>query len=131
MNDLFQKNKHIYTNNDIIAYAIFFHGNDVFFWIAVTSSPTKFSFNGKNVITYVISPEKISTNRNWAVLRHKFVWKKNHFWKMSIQNHLNFLEVLYKKKEKIPIDIFIDEIDVDSYFFHNFLRNSPTIKKSL
>ena len=28
---------------------------------------------------------------------------------------------VYKKKEKNPIDFFIDEIDVDSYFFHNFL----------
>ena len=25
------------------------------------------------------------------------------------------------KKEKIPIDFFIDRIDVDSYVFHNFL----------
>ena len=34
--------------------------------------------------------------------------------------HLNFLELLYKKKENIPCDFLIDEIDVDSYFFHNF-----------
>ena len=34
---------------------------------------------------------------------------------------MNFLELLYKKKEKIPCDFLIDEIDVDSYFFHNFL----------
>ena len=34
---------------------------------------------------------------------------------------MSFLELLYKKKEKIPIDFLIDEIDVDSYFFHNFL----------
>ena len=40
---------------------------------------------------------------------------------MSIKKHLSFLELLYKKKEKIPIDFLIDEIDVDSYFFHNFL----------
>ena len=40
---------------------------------------------------------------------------------MSIKKHLNFLELLYKKKEKIPIDFLIDEIDVESYFFHNFL----------
>ena len=40
---------------------------------------------------------------------------------MSIKKHLSFLELLYKKKEKIPIDCLIDEIDVDSYFFHNFL----------
>ena len=40
---------------------------------------------------------------------------------MSINKHLNFLELLYKKKEKIPCDFLFDEIDVDSYFFHNFL----------
>ena len=40
---------------------------------------------------------------------------------MSIKKHLSFLELLYKKKEKIPIDFLIDEIDGDSYFFHNFL----------
>ena len=40
---------------------------------------------------------------------------------MSIKKHLNFLELLYKKKEIIPCDFLIDEIDVDSYFFHNFL----------
>ena len=34
---------------------------------------------------------------------------------------MSFLELLYKKKEKIPIDFLIDEIDVDSHFFHNFL----------
>ena len=39
---------------------------------------------------------------------------------MSIKKHLNFLELLYKKKN-IPCDFLIDEIDVDSYFFHNFL----------
>ena len=39
---------------------------------------------------------------------------------MSIKKHLNFLELLYKKKN-IPCYFFIDEIDVDSYFFHNFL----------
>ena len=40
---------------------------------------------------------------------------------MSIKKHLNFLQLLYKKKENIPCDFLIDEIDVDSYFFHNFL----------
>ena len=40
---------------------------------------------------------------------------------MSIKKHLSFLELLYKKKEKNPIDFLIDEIDVGSYFFHNFL----------
>ena len=39
---------------------------------------------------------------------------------MSIKKHLNLLELLYKKKENIPCDFLIDEIDVDSYFFHNF-----------
>ena len=34
---------------------------------------------------------------------------------------MNFLELLYRKKENIPCDFLIDEIDVDSYFFHNFL----------
>ena len=36
---------------------------------------------------------------------------------MSIEKHLSFLELLYKKKEKIPIDFLIVEIDVDSFFF--------------
>ena len=40
---------------------------------------------------------------------------------MSIKKHLNFLEFFYKKKENIPCDFLFDEIDVDSYFFHNFL----------
>ena len=40
---------------------------------------------------------------------------------MSIKKHLSFVELLYKKKEKIRIDFLIDEIDNDSYFFHNFL----------
>ena len=40
---------------------------------------------------------------------------------MLIKKHLKFLELLYKKKENIPCDFLIDEIDVDSYFFHNFL----------
>ena len=40
---------------------------------------------------------------------------------MSIKNHLNFFELLYKKKSNISCDFLIDELDVDSYFFHNFL----------
>ena len=40
---------------------------------------------------------------------------------MSIKKQLNFLALLYKKKENIPCEFLIDEIDVDSYFFHNFL----------
>ena len=40
---------------------------------------------------------------------------------MSIKKHLNFFELLFKKKENIPCDFLNDEIDVDSYFFHNFL----------
>ena len=40
---------------------------------------------------------------------------------MSIKKHLSFLELLYKKKKKIPINFLIDEIDVESYFFQNFL----------
>ena len=35
---------------------------------------------------------------------------------MSIKKHLNFLESLY-----IPLNFLIDEIDVDFYFFNNFL----------
>ena len=30
---------------------------------------------------------------------------------------MNFVELLYKKKEKIAIDFLIDEIDVDFNFF--------------
>ena len=40
---------------------------------------------------------------------------------MSIKKLLNFLELFCKKKENIPCDFLIDEIDVDSYFFHKFL----------
>ena len=40
---------------------------------------------------------------------------------MSIKKNLNFLEFFTRKKEKIPIDFLIDEIDVDSYFFNSFL----------
>ena len=40
---------------------------------------------------------------------------------MSIKKRLNFLKLFYMKKEKIPIDFLIDEIGVESYFFHNFL----------
>ena len=45
----------------------------------------------------------------------------NQYLKNVYQKTLSFLELLYKKKEKIPIDFLIDELDVDSYFFHNFL----------
>ena len=41
---------------------------------------------------------------------------------MSIKKHLIFLELLYKKKEKIIIDFLIDVIDFDSYFFHKILE---------
>ena len=39
----------------------------------------------------------------------------------ELKTHLRFLKLLYKKKEKFPCDFLIDEIDVDSYFFHNIL----------
>ena len=45
----------------------------------------------------------------------------NHYAKIVYQKHLSFLELLYQKKEKVPIDFLIDVTDVDSYFFHNFL----------
>ena len=35
---------------------------------------------------------------------------------------MNFLDLLYKKKEKIPFDFLIDEIDVDSSFFIIFWK---------
>ena len=40
---------------------------------------------------------------------------------MSLEKHLNFLELLLKKKLIITCDLLIDEIDIDSNFFHNFL----------
>ena len=40
---------------------------------------------------------------------------------MSIKKHSSFLNLLYKKKEKIPIDFLIDEIDIAFYFFDNLL----------
>ena len=45
----------------------------------------------------------------------------NHSLKNVYRKLFEFSQVIYKKKEKIPIDFLIDEIDVDSYFFHNFL----------
>ena len=39
---------------------------------------------------------------------------------MSIKKRLNFLELFYMKKRKIPIDFLTDEIDVELNFFHNF-----------
>ena len=40
---------------------------------------------------------------------------------MLIKNHLKFLEKVYKRKEGIADAYRVDEIDVDSYFFYNFL----------
>ena len=40
---------------------------------------------------------------------------------MSNEKHYNFLELLYNKKVNIPFDFLIDEIDVNSQFFHSFL----------
>ena len=40
---------------------------------------------------------------------------------MLIQNHLQLLEKIYKRKEGIADAYRVDEIDVDSYFFLNFL----------
>ena len=37
------------------------------------------------------------------------------------QNNSSFLQLLYQKKEKFPIDFLIDEIDVDPFFFLIFL----------
>ena len=51
---------------------------------------------------------------------------------MLIKNHLQFLEKNYKRKEGIADAYRVDEIDVDSYFFYNFLdvyskqQNHPT-----
>ena len=41
---------------------------------------------------------------------------------MSIQKHLNFFELLYNKKENIPCDSLIDELELVSYFFRNFWK---------
>ena len=49
-----------------------------------------------------------------------FLKNLNHyslFEKCLSKKHLSFLELLYKKKEEVPTDFLIDEIDVDSYFF--------------
>ena len=40
---------------------------------------------------------------------------------MLIKNHLQILEKIYRRKEGIPDSNKIDEIDVISYFFYNFL----------
>ena len=39
----------------------------------------------------------------------------------KIKNHLQLLERIYKRKEGIADAYKVDEIDVDSYFFYNFL----------
>ena len=40
---------------------------------------------------------------------------------MLIKNHLQLLKKSYKRKEGIADAYRVDEIDVDSYFFYNFL----------
>ena len=40
---------------------------------------------------------------------------------MLIKNHLQLLEKIYKRKEGIADAYRVDENDVDSYFFYNFL----------
>ena len=40
---------------------------------------------------------------------------------MLIKNHLQLLEKIYKRKEGIADAYRVDKIDVDSYFFYNFL----------
>ena len=40
---------------------------------------------------------------------------------MLIKNHLQLLEKIYKRKVGIADAYKVDEIDVDSYFFYNFL----------
>ena len=50
MNDLTQQNERNFTNNDVIAYAITFYGNDVILRIEVTLPPKHFSFYGNDVI---------------------------------------------------------------------------------
>ena len=44
-----------------------------------------------------------------------------HYLKNVYQKIFELPRVTLKEKEKISIDFLIDEIDVDSYFFHNFL----------
>ena len=41
--------------------------------------------------------------------------------KKLIKNHLQLLEKIYKRKDGIADAYRVDEIDVDSYFFYNFL----------
>ena len=51
-----------------------------------------------------------------------FLKKFNHDLKNVYQKSFDIPRVtLQEKKEKIPINFFIDEKDVDSYFFHKFL----------
>ena len=53
---------------------------------------------------------------------------------MLIKNHVQLLEKIYKRKDGIPDAYRVDEIDVDSYFFYNFLdvflkqQNHPILK---
>ena len=50
---------------------------------------------------------------------------------MLIKNHLQFLEKIYKRKEGIADAYRVDEIDVDSYFYYNFLDVfTPTTESS-
>ena len=52
-----------------------------------------------------------------------FIFSKNlsHYLKNVYQKTFELPRVTLYEKRKIPIDFLIDEIDVDAYFFHNFL----------
>ena len=88
-----------------------------------------------------------SINQNSAFSRQKFGFKKIYVKKMSKKKHLNFLELLYKKKN-VLCDFFFDEKDAHFFFFYNFwdvhvvqnrglrlskslFRETHSIKKSL
>ena len=71
---------------------------------------------------FTVNKSTFSKSTNQHFLRVNclyFCRNSNLYLKMSIKKHLNF-ELLYNKKEKIPIDFLIDEIGVDSYFFTVF-----------
>ena len=48
---------------------------------------------------------------------------------MSIKKHFNFLWLLYNKKKNIPCDFLIDEIEVHSYVFSQFLVDDYVVQK--
>ena len=73
------------------------------------------------LVSLYIETQPIRIQHFLRVNCFSFLKNVKHYLNNVYKKHLNFLELFYKKKEKNPIEFLIDEIDVDSYFFRNFL----------